>query len=127
MSHNIRGSMLISVIFMMLLMAVLMSAMVTLTNQSSRNLAYETMALRARLAANGVLEQAIYQQMAPAQDTAIDDIELDINGCNASAGVPADVRPQNINNETLYYIRATGSCGSNELEVVRTLEVEVIR
>lgn len=123
--HNIRGSMLISVIFMMLLMAVLMSAMVTLTNQSSRNLAYETMALRARLAVDSVLEQAIYRQMA--QDTPIAGIELDINGCSASAGVPDAVPPQNINNETLYYIRATGRCGSNEMNVVRTLEVEVIK
>ncbi|GHA12080.1 hypothetical protein [Oceanisphaera arctica] len=124
MSHSIRGSMLISVIFMMLLMAVLMSAMVSLTNRSSRNLAYETMALRARLAADSVLENAIYQQMAPAQDTSIADIELDINGCSANAGVN---KSMNINTETLYYIRATGSCGSNELNVVRTLEVEVIK
>lgn len=124
MSHNIRGSMLISVLFMILLMSVLMSAMVTLSNQSSRNLAFETMALRARLAADSVLENAIHQQMAPAQDTPIVDIELDINGCNANAGVQQSMI---INNETLYYIRATGSCGSNELQVVRTLEVEVIK
>ncbi|WP_116473298.1 hypothetical protein [Zobellella maritima] len=124
MNPSIRGSMLISVIFMILLMAVLMSAMVTLTNQSSRNLAFETMALRARLAADSVLENAIYQQMATAQDTPIADIELEINGCSANAGVQQSM---NINNETLYYIRATGNCGSNALNVVRSLEVEVIK
>ncbi|MCT7656527.1 hypothetical protein MBH78_21675 [Oceanimonas sp. NS1] len=47
-------------LFILLILSALMAAMVTLSGQSSRQLVYETLVLKARLVAESVLEQKVF-------------------------------------------------------------------
>lgn len=118
------GSILLSCIFMMVLMAALMAAMVTLTGHSSRAVAYETLALRARLTAESALERAVFEQLAAPVGTTIAPLEFDHGGCTAVAEA---VLQSPVNGEEIHYIKASGRCAGGDLRVQRTLEVEVIK
>ncbi|MDP5291774.1 hypothetical protein Q9290_05660 [Oceanimonas sp. CHS3-5] len=120
-----HGSMLISVLFIMLILSGLMATMVTLSGQSSRQLVYETLALRARLAAEAVLEQQIF--------ATLDNIDADmvvtssapaiINQCQAHV---QDLQKPSGGAATQVKIITTGNCSGSGLTVVRNIEVEVI-
>lgn len=118
------GSMLVSIIFIIVILSGLMAAMVTLSGQSSRQLVYEVQALKARLAAESVLEQQIYAVLGTDNfnaDKVVDkDSPFSVNGCDAyiHSITPAGALQRQI--------ISTGSCTGSGLTVVRNIEVEVI-
>ena len=116
------GSMLVSIIFIIVILSGLMAAMVTLSGQSSRQLVYEVQALKARLAAESVLEQQIHAVLDNFNaDKVVDkDSPLSVNGCDAyiHSITPAGALQRQI--------ISTGSCTGSGLTVVRNIEVEVI-
>ncbi|WP_346350554.1 hypothetical protein N2M06_08595 [Oceanimonas sp. AH20CE76] len=118
------GSMLVSIIFIIVILSGLMAAMVTLSGQSSRQLVYEVQALKARLAAESVLEQQIYAVLDKdnfdAAKVVDKDSPLSVNGCDAyiHSITPAGTSQRQI--------ISTGSCTGSGLTVVRNIEVEVI-
>ncbi|MDV2858632.1 hypothetical protein [Oceanimonas sp. CAM02] len=116
------GSMLVSIIFIIVILSGLMAAMVTLSGQSSRQLVYEVQALKARLAAESVLEQQIYAVLDNFNaDKVVDkDSPFFVNGCDAyiHSITPAGALQRQI--------ISTGSCTGSGLTVVRNIEVEVI-
>lgn len=116
------GSMLVSIIFIIVILSGLMAAMATLSGQSSRQLVYEVQALKARLAAESVLEQQIYAVLGNfnAAKVVDKDSPLSVNGCDAyihSITPPGTSQRQ---------IISTGTCTGSGLTVVRNIEVEVI-
>ncbi|WP_019933792.1 hypothetical protein [Oceanimonas smirnovii] len=116
------GSMLVSIIFIIVILSGLMAAMVTLSGQSSRQLVYEVQALKARLAAESVLEQQIYAVLDNFNaDKVVDkDSPFFVNGCDAyiHSITPAGALQRQI--------ISTGTCTGSGLTVVRNIEVEVI-
>ena len=119
-----QGSMLISVLFIMIILAGLMAAMSTLSNQSSQQLVYEAQALKARLAAEAVLEQQIKAQL----DKLIGALDIEVHDKN---------NPLQLDKCTAYIVDlhrkftqvniiATGECSTGQLTVTRNIEVEVI-
>ncbi|WMC12293.1 hypothetical protein PU634_08005 [Oceanimonas pelagia] len=113
--------MLLSVIFIMLILSGLMAATVTLSGQSSRQLVYEVQALKARLAAEAVLERKVYDLLGSFGNSAA--VSTTIAGCEgkASGSVPT------INDGvTQVRVIATGTCTGSGLTVVRNIGVEVI-
>ncbi|MGB5855239.1 MAG: hypothetical protein WBH20_08290 [Oceanisphaera sp.] len=114
-----QGSMLISVLFMILVLGGLMAAMSTLSNQSSQQLVYEVQALKARLAAESILEQQVLASLDEINSDKVNDKE--INGCNASIKSLKPEAPR-----TQVNIIATGQCSTGQLAVIRNIEVEVI-
>lgn len=116
-----QGSMLVSVLFIMVIMALLMTSLATLTSQSSQQFIYEVQSLKARLAAESLLEQQVFISLDDINAEQLDDIEL--AGCDASLTLQrseALVIPQQV------HITATGKCSTSSLEVLRNIEVEVI-
>lgn len=114
-----RGSMLLSVIFIILIMAALMAGMVTLSGQSSRQLVYEAQALKARLAAEAALEQKVFELLGNIDHE--DPIApLLVSGCQGTAGIGR------VTSSTQKSVLATGECASPALTVIRHIEVEVI-
>ncbi len=116
------GSMLLSVLFIMLILSALMAAMVTLSGQSSRQLVYEVQAFKARLAAEAVLERKVYDLLRSFGNSAA--VSTLVAGCEgkASGSVPT------INaGVTQVRVIATGTCTSSSLTVIRNIEVEVIK
>ncbi|ART79250.1 hypothetical protein [Oceanisphaera avium] len=116
-----QGSMLISVLFIMVVLALLMAAMVTVSNQSSQQLVYEVQALKARLAAESVLEQQIYAQL---DDIKADEVyssnnKFENHGCDAYIQALEKSASQ-------VKIIATGECATHQLTVIRNIEVEVL-
>lgn len=120
-----QGSMLISVLFIMIILAGLMAAMSTLSNQSSQQLVYEAQALKARLAAEAVLEQQIYAQLKDIDAEAVykKNNALQLDDCEAYV---ADLKPFTGTQRTQVNIIATGECSTGQLTVTRNIEVEVI-
>lgn len=118
--HIQTGSMLLSVIFIMLILSALMAAMVTLSGQSSRQLVYEVQALNARLAAEAVLERKVFALLRDidAREAAANNV----NGCDASAIVPRSNTEAGVIQVTVI---ATGTCTGSGFTVVRNIEVEV--
>ena len=115
-----QGSMLISVLFIMVILAALMAAIATLTNQSSQQLVYEVQALKARLDAESALEKQIFILLGDINAPAV--TQSSVNGCNAVVSTlnpPATPRKQ-VN------IIASGECSTGQLTVIRNIEVEVI-
>ncbi|MFD1006661.1 hypothetical protein [Oceanisphaera ostreae] len=120
-----KGSMLISVLFMIVVLGGLMAAMSTLSSQSSQQLVYEVKALKARLIAESVLEQQIYASLG---DIEADEVYSEADkyvekGCSAyihPLESPLTSQVKQIN------IIATGECSSGQLTVIRNIEVEVI-
>lgn len=119
-----QGSMLISVLFIMIILAGLMAAMSTLSNQSSQQVVYEVQVLKARLAAESVLEKQINAQLDKSPEAA--DIKvhdesnkLKLNNCDAYI---ADLKRKfkQVN------IIARSECSTDQLTVTRNIEVEVI-
>ncbi|WP_319784263.1 hypothetical protein [Oceanisphaera sp. IT1-181] len=121
-----RGSMLISVIFIILVMGALMAGLATLSNQSSQQLVYEVQAFKARLAAESILEKQIFVSLAniSAPKVAVEGTPAVINGCDAyikSIDTDGETLTKQIN------ISATAKCESDQLTVIRNIEVEVIK
>jgi hypothetical protein len=127
MSNKQGGSMLLSVIFMIIVVGAIMAMMVTLTSQSSSNQAYEVISLRAKLAAESALEQAIYEQLGSDAPVQVPSFQLGATGydCRGSASSQSAA----VSTLQLFYIIASGACGTenNDMHVVRTVEVEVIK
>lgn len=120
MNHSQQGSMLLSAIFLIVLLGGLMAGMATLSNQSSQNLIYEVQVLKARLAAESVLEQKVFEQLDDIGNTAT--ATATVNGCYAEAN--AD--PVSAAGITQVRVLAWGECSTGTLTVKRNLEVEVI-
>lgn len=123
-----RGSMLISVLFIMVVLAGLMAAMSTVSSQSSQQLVYEVQALKARLAAESILEKQIFVSLneittssfTPTQVT----IESEkINGCDTKIHPLELITVDEVNKLNII---ASGECRTGQLTVIRNIEVEVI-
>ncbi|MBL1377209.1 hypothetical protein JKV55_07665 [Zobellella sp. CGMCC 1.18722] len=111
--------MLLSVIFIILVMAALMAGMATLSGQSSRQLVYEAQVLKARLVAEAALEQKVFELLGNIDHE--DPIApLLVSGCQGTAEVGQVISP------TQKSVLATGECASPALTVIRHIEVEVI-
>ncbi|WP_181256273.1 hypothetical protein [Zobellella taiwanensis] len=115
------GSMLLSVLFIMVILSALMAAMVTLSGQSSRQLVYEVQALKARLTAESLLERKVFDLLNTI--TQIEPITANIAGCEGEASGSA---PRETAGVTQVRVIATGTCTGSGLTVVRHIEVEVI-
>ncbi|WP_232821265.1 hypothetical protein [Oceanimonas marisflavi] len=105
----------------MLILSALMAAMVILSGQSSRQLVYEVQALKARLAAEAVLEQKVFALLSDID--AREAVENNVNGCDANAIVPTSNKEAGV---TQVNVIATGTCTGSGLTVIRNIEVEVI-
>ena len=117
--------MLVSVLFIMIILAGLMAAMSTLSNQSSQQLVYEVQALKARLAAESVLEQQIYVLLKDIEAEAVykKNNAQQVDGCEAYiANLESSIGIQ----RKQVNIIATGECSTGQLTVTRNIEVEVI-
>ncbi|MFP2769486.1 type IV pilus modification PilV family protein [Oceanisphaera sp. KMM 10153] len=118
-----RGSMLLSVLFIILVLAALMAGLATLSSQSSQQLVYEVQALKARLAAESVLEKQVFALLNSIDADVVSE-EDDMNGCSAYIVDPlnraeaAGIKQVNVT--------AVGNCDSGQLTVIRNIEVEVI-
>lgn len=111
--------MLLSVLFIMVILGLLMAAVATLSNQSSQQLVYEVQSLKARLAAESILEKQVLASLNEINSDEVDNEE--INGCKASIkSLKPEVPSTQVN------IIATGECKAAQLTVVRNIEVEVI-
>ncbi|MBU3824817.1 MAG: hypothetical protein H9917_08325 [Candidatus Oceanisphaera merdipullorum] len=112
--------MLISVLFIMVVLAALMAAIATLTSQSSQQLVYEVQALKARLDAESTLEKQIFVLLDDINEPAV--TQSSINGCEAVTSTlsPAATPRKQVN------IITTGKCNTGQLTVIRNIEVEVI-
>ena len=119
-----RGSMLISVLFIMVVLGALMAAIATLTSQSSQQLVYEVQALKARLVAESVLEKEIFTQLEQLNTDKVhideDGKRFELSGCTGYIFQLNDSAPNKIN------VIASGTCSTGELTVMRNIEVEVI-
>ncbi|OIN14016.1 hypothetical protein BFR47_08930 [Oceanisphaera psychrotolerans] len=113
--------MLLSVLFIILVMAALMAGMATLSGQSSQQLVYEALALKARLAAESVLEQKVFELLDVI--TASSAVTTDVAGCTGIAMVPESSTSAGV---TQVNVIATGTCNTGQLTVIRNIEVEVI-
>ncbi|GAA3530596.1 hypothetical protein [Zobellella aerophila] len=127
MSPSIRsrdgGSMLLSVIFIILVMAALMTGLARLSGQSSQQLVYEAQALNARLAAESALERKVFELLADINASAA--VTTEIRGCAAEA----ETGPRHTVDETgtiQINVVAKGSCSTGPITVIRNIEVEVI-
>ena len=120
-----RGSMLLSVLFIILVLAGLMAGLATLSSQSSQQLVYEAHALKARLAAEAVLEQKVFVLLDDIDASGA--IETTIGGCKAEA-VTKKSSPEAMvdTGVTQVNVIATGTCTTGQLTVIRNIEVEVI-
>lgn len=116
-----QGSMLISVLFIIVVLGGLMAAMSTLSSQSSQQLVYEVQALKARLIAESVLEQQVYASLNNVNAVAVhtEGSKYSANGCSAYIR-PLAPQTNQVN------IIATGECSTGQLTVIRNIEVEVI-
>ncbi|WP_417614484.1 hypothetical protein [Oceanisphaera sp.] len=115
------GSMLLSVIFIIVILAGLMAGLATLSNQSSQQLVYEVQALKARLAAESALEQQVFILLNDIAAPAVNSPE--IGGCDTQIKVTL---PTTENGVTQVNVIATGACSTSQLTVIRNIEVEVI-
>lgn len=116
-----RGSMLLSVLFIILVLAGLMAGLATLSGQSSQQLVYEAQALKARLAAESVLEQKVFELLGDI--TASRDVTTEVAGCTGIARVLESSTSAGV---TQVNVIATGKCEGSGLTVIRNIEVEVI-
>ncbi|MBM7454757.1 Tfp pilus assembly protein PilX [Oceanisphaera litoralis] len=116
-----RGSMLLSVLFIMLVLAALMAGLATLSSQSSRQLVYEVQAFKARLAAESVLEQKVFELLGDSNSSAA--VTTEVAGCAGIARVPESSTDAGV---TQVNVIATGTCNTGQLTVIRNIEVEVI-
>ena len=116
------GSMLLSVLFIILLLAGLMAGLATLSNQSSQQLVYEVQALKARLAAESILEKQIFVSLAniDAPKVAVETIK----GCAVEI---KNIKKDDETPTKQVNIIATGKCSTGQLTVIRNIEVEVIK
>lgn len=119
-----HGSMLISVLFIMVVLGALMAAIATLTSQSSQQLVYEVQALKARLVAEAVLEKEVFTQLNKLNTDKVhideDGKRLELSGCTGYIVQLDDSAPNKVN------VIASGTCTTGELTVIRNIEVEVI-
>lgn len=115
-----QGSMLLSVLFIMVVLGALMAAIATLTSQSSQQLVYEVQALKARLDAESALEKQIFILLDNINAPAV--TQSSVNGCEAVISTlnPAVIPRKQVN------IIATGECSTGQLTVIRNIEVEVL-
>ena len=129
-SQHQTGSMLLSVLFLILLLSVFMAGMVMLSSQSSQQLVYEVQSLKARLAAESILEKQVYASLEDITAVAVYSEEEpyeDNAGC--SAYIYRFVDPENndnTENNQRVNIIARGECSSSQLTVIRNIEVEVL-
>lgn len=128
-SQHQTGSMLLSVLFLILLLSVFMAGMVMLSSQSSQQLVYEVQSLKARLAAESILEKQVYTLLSQDAEEEIkkaDDIT--INNCQANVKIPDDDELRQSDGDELRQIEviATGTCEQGAFTVTRNIAVEVI-
>lgn len=119
-----NGSMLVSVLFIIVIMAVLMAGMSTLAGQSGQQFVYEVQSLKTRLVAESILERQVFVLLEDI-DTGVVTGEhgiKNINGCEVHIEKTdsGDTMPKQVN------ITATGKCATGQLTVLRNIEVEVI-
>lgn len=123
-AHRQTGSMLISVVFIILIMAILMAGMSILTRQSSQQVIYEVQSLKSRLVAESILEAQVFMTLEDinAEAIASKSAPEEIAGCEAYIELKDsnDTIPKQVN------ITATGQCATGQLTVLRNIEVEVI-
>lgn len=117
-SQQQTGSMLLSVLFLILLLSVFMAGMVMLSSQSSQQLVYEVQSLKARLAAESILEKQVYALLS--QDAEEEVAEITINNCQATVKIPDDDELRQIE------VIANGTCKQGAFTVTRNIAVEVI-
>ena len=117
-----RGSMLLSVLFIILVLASLMAGLATLSSQSSQQLVYEVQALKARLAAESVLEQQVFLLLDDIQASAA--VPTKVGGCDGDVSVSV---PNTAAGVTQVNVIAKGTCNTGQLTVIRNIEVEVIK
>ena len=116
-----QGSMLISVLFMILIMAVLMAGMVTLSSQSSQQLVYEVQSLKTRLVAESILERQAFVLLNDINAAQVPNESIgSCEGYIARLDSNGTITPRQVN------ITATGKCATARLTVIRNIEVEVI-
>ena len=100
-----------------------MAGLATLSSQSSQQLVYEVQALKARLAAESVLEKQVFALLNSIDADVISD-EDDMGGCSAHIVDPLnraeDTGIKQVN------VTAVGNCRASQLTVIRNIEVEVI-
>lgn len=121
---NQQGSMLISVLFILVIMGGLMAALTTVSNQSAQQLVYEVQAFKARISAEAMLEEQVFYTLGDIETSAIakHDAPREYRGCQ---GYIEDIKvsehqPKQVN------ITATGTCRTGHMTVLRNIEVEVI-
>lgn len=119
-SQHQTGSMLLSVLFLILLLSVFMAGMVMLSSQSSQQLVYEVQSLKARLAAESILEKQVYTLLS--QDTEEEVADITINNCQANV----KTTPSDGNELRQIKAIATGTCEQGAFTVKRNIAVEVI-
>ena len=117
--------MLLSVLFIILVLAGLMAGLATLSGQSSQQLVYEVQALKARLAAEAVLERQVFVMLdkIDADMVVTSAAPATINQCQAYID---KLEPQSSALATQVRIISSGTCIGSGLTVVRNIEVEVI-
>ncbi|MBR9830401.1 MAG: hypothetical protein GYB41_17510 [Oceanospirillales bacterium] len=113
--------MLLSVLFIILILAALMAGLATLSSQSSQQLVYEAQALKARLAAESALEQKVFELLGDIEASGA--VTTDVAGCTGIASVPQTTSAAGV---TQVNVISTGKCEGSGLTVIRNIEVEVI-
>ncbi|MBR9830217.1 MAG: hypothetical protein GYB41_16540 [Oceanospirillales bacterium] len=123
--------MLLSVLFILLVLAMLMAGLATLSSQSSQQLVYEVQALKARLAAETVLERQVFALLekidAPKVVSENSGPSMIVNGCNAFIKELDGPILEDGTGLSQVSVIATGQCEGSGLTVIRNIEVEVIK
>lgn len=118
------GSMLLSVLFIILILSVFMAAMAMLSSQSSQQLVYEVQSLKARLAAESILEKQIYALLDPNTEEEVEEV-IPINNCQATVE-HGELRQSDGDELRQIEVIATGTCEQGAFTVTRNIAVEVI-
>lgn len=98
-----------------------MAGMVMLSSQSSQQLVYEVQSLKARFAAESILEKQVYMLLSLGAEEEIKKAgDIKINNCQANVKIPDDDELRQIE------VIATGTCEQGAFTVTRNIAVEVI-
>ena len=125
-SQHQTGSMLLSVLFLILLLSVFMAGMVMLSSQSSQQLVYEVQSLKARLTAESILEKQVYALLSPGAEEEIKKVDdITINNCQATVE-HGELRQSDGDELRQIEVIAIGTCKQGAFTVKRNIAVEVI-
>lgn len=133
---NVRGSAMLMVLFILIVLMLLGTALLNILNSSSETIAQEVIGTRALAAANSGA-QAHMQKLFPLDSTSScpADTEYDfssINGLNSCKANASCVLYATVGGENFYRVTSTGNCGSgviasdskNVVISSRTVQVE---